>query len=173
MRIHRRASVLATALALAACDLPTGEQHVTAPLFNQGAGQEHAVTGSGHVPSGDGLREFTFHAVRNVDGAARGSYKIEFTATGLFVLVDVTCLSVVGNTGWVGGRIVDSNIPVVRIGTVSYFYAIDNGEGAGAAPDRVSVARLNDVDGEDIRFCTDRPLLLPAFDVQSGNAQVR
>lgn len=171
MRVVRRLLTLAGALGLPACDVPPTSPE-GGPEFSRGAGRD-AVTGSGHVPSGDGLREFTFHALDNGDGTASGSYKIEFTATGLFVLVDVTCVSVVGNTGWVGGRIVDSNIPVVRPGTVSYFYAIDNGEGNGAPPDRVSAARLNDVDGEDIRFCTERPLLLPAFNIQEGNVQVR
>jgi hypothetical protein len=39
--------------------------------------------------------------------------------------------------------------------------------------DRASGVRLNDLDGEDIRFCTDRPLVLPATDIAHGNVQVR
>jgi hypothetical protein len=42
-----------------------------------------------------------------------------------------------------------------------------------APPDRVSIARINDVAGEDQVVCTQRPLLLPAFDIQQGNVQVR
>jgi hypothetical protein len=172
MRTVRRLLLLAGPLALWSCESPTAVPPVTGPQLDLHPAGGHAVTGSGHVPSGGGQRLFTFHARDRGDGTVKGSYRIKFTATGLFVSVDVTCVAVVGNTGWVGGRIADSNIPGVRIGTVSYFYAIDNGEGAGASPDRVSSARLNDVDGEDIRFCTERPLLLPSFDIQEGNVQV-
>jgi hypothetical protein len=40
-------------------------------------------------------------------------------------------------------------------------------------PDRASAIRVNDVDGEDLVFCTDRPLVLPATDIELGNLQVR
>ncbi|MEX2151975.1 MAG: hypothetical protein WD825_01475 [Gemmatimonadaceae bacterium] len=132
------------------------------------------VTGSGHVPVGmtDDLREFTFHAIEHQDGTVSGSYKIERTDTGAYFVVQVTCLAVVGNTGWVAGIISETNAPGVSVGTVSYFWARDNGEGDGAQPDIVSLARINDRAGEDQLFCTNRPLLLPQLTVQRGNVQV-
>ena len=166
-----RVGVVALAAVLAACERI--QESPTGPVSLSSSASGPAVTGSGHVPSGAGLREFTFHAKQKPDGSVSGSYKIEFTATGLFLQVDVTCVAVEGNTGWVGGRIVESNIAAVIIGSVSYFYAIDNGEGQGSPPDRVSSARINDVDGEDLRFCAERPLLLPSFNITNGNVQVR
>lgn len=163
---------LAITAAVAACDSGSANSP-SAPTAVLAMGRESAVTGSGHVPSGSGLREFTLHATRKVDGSVNGSYRIEFTATGLYFVVTVTCMAVEGNTGWVAGIITETNWSIIRLGTVSYFYAIDNGEGAPAVPDRVSSARINDVAGEDLRFCTERPLLLPAFDVQLGNVQVQ
>jgi hypothetical protein len=160
-----------TALSLAACG-PDSASLPSAPDPLLAAGRESAVTGSAHVPSGTGLREFTFHATRKSDGTVRGSYKIAFTATGLYFVVSVTCMVVEGNTGWLAGIISETNWPVIQLGTVSYFYAIDNGEGGQAAADRVSSARINDAAGEDLRFCEERPLLLPSFDIQEGNVQV-
>ena len=57
--------------------------------------------------------------------------------------------------------------------TVSYVYAIDNGEGANAPADVVSVARVNDRPEAAEEFCTTRPLALPPRDVVNGNLQVR
>lgn len=171
MRSACPAILTLAALSLAGCTEDASPP--LAPDIQLSAGLESAVTGSAHIASGTGLREFTFHATRKEDGSANGSYKIEFTATGLYFIVSVTCMAVEGNTGWVAGIISESTLPIVQVGTVSYFYAIDNGEGGQAAPDRVSIARINDVAGEDQVFCTQRPLLLPAFDIQQGNVQVR
>lgn len=132
-----------------------------------------AASGSGHVDFGDGLRVFTFHAKEMKNGSAKGSYRIHLTSLGLFFEVDVTCVSTEGSTAWVAGIISDSNADFIEIGSVSYFYAIDNGEGAGSPPDVVSTARINDVAGEDLAFCRDQILLLPSFPIQYGNVQVR
>jgi hypothetical protein len=131
----------------------------------------HHVIGSGHVVQGAGLREFTYHAVEQPDGAVSGSYKVVLP-NGLFFEADVTCLAVVGNTGWVGGTIRASNAAVVVIGSTSTFYAIDNGEGADA-PDIVSTATFNGAAGADLAFCANRPLVLPPLTVAEGNVQVR
>jgi hypothetical protein len=156
-------------LALAACGAEPADPSAPTPLL--ASVRESAVTGSGHVPSGTGLREFTFHATRKVDGSVHGSYKIEFTGTGLYFVVSLTCMAVEGNTGWLAGIISETNWSVIQVGTVSYFYATDNGEG-GDVPDQVSSARINDRDGEDLVFCSERPLLLPSFAIQNGNVQV-
>lgn len=129
------------------------------------------VVGSGHVASAAGLREFTFHAVQQPDGGVTGSYKVVL-ASGLFFEADVTCLAVEGNTGWVAGTIRATNAAVVVVGSTSMFYAIDNGEGDGAA-DVVSTAAFNAGAGADLTFCADRPLALAPFQVTDGNVQVR
>jgi hypothetical protein len=81
-------------------------------------------------------------------------------------------MTVEGNTAWVAGHISDTNAGFVTVGTVSYFYAIDNGEGGNAPADVISTARINDVAGEDQLFCADKPLLLPSFPIEQGNVQV-
>jgi hypothetical protein len=173
----RSCACVTVAITLAACaSEPAGR--LTEPAGepasrNAGRALSH-VTGSGHTNIGltDDLREFTFHAIEHPDGSVTGSYKVERTDTGQYFLVDVTCLSVVGNSGWVAGRIVETNIATVRVGTVSYFFADDNGEG-GDTPDVISIARINDRDGSDVEFCTTHPRRLPTLVIAEGNVQVR
>jgi hypothetical protein len=131
----------------------------------------HAAVGSGHVQSPAGLREFTFHALESPSGDASGSYKVVL-ASGLFFETDVTCLAVDGNTGWVAGTIRATNAAAVVLGSVSTFFAVDNGEG-GEAADVVSLAAFNLADGADLAFCDERPLALPQLSVTDGNVQVR
>ncbi|HXV86560.1 MAG TPA: hypothetical protein VD793_07665 [Gemmatimonadales bacterium] len=171
MRVMCTNVAVLAALAVVACDPASMNDVEDAPAFGVAANGDHRVVGSGHVEQSAGLREFVFHALQDADGNAKGSYTITLPS-GVFLTVNVTCMSVVGNTGWVAGRIAETNSSAIRVGSVSYFYAIDNGEGDGV-PDRVSAARINDVDGEDVLFCANRPLLLPSLTVTDGNVQVR
>ena len=174
MKLHRLFSMCAAVLVCAACtEDPTGSATPALTTSFAPSTEARLASGSGHVPFGSGLREFTFHAKDNGDGTATGGYKIELTALGLFFEVDVTCMAIEGNTAWVAGHISATNAGFVEVGTVSYFYATDNGEGAGAPVDVVSTARINDVAGEDIEFCADRPLLLQSFPIEQGNVQIR
>ena len=157
---------------LVACQPSTSGSPLTGPLFNV-VGSPVIASGDGSFEAGDGLRNFTFHAIQHPDGSVSGSYRNLRTDLGTVIDVEVSCMSVVGNTAWIGGHIVASNIPTVVIGSVSYFYAIDNGEGEAAPADIVSVLRINDAQGRDVEFCTNRPLLLPPRTVQCGNGQIR
>jgi hypothetical protein len=146
-------------LAMMGC---AGPEAVLAPL--DGAATVvpgHHVVGSGHVQTVAGLREFTFHATEPPDGGVSGSFE-----------ADVTCLSVAGSTGWVGGTIRATNAAAVVVGSGSTFYAIDGGEGDGSA-DVVSLAAFNLGAGLDQAFCADQPLALPPLAVTDGNVQVR
>jgi hypothetical protein len=148
----------------------------TAPALDLQAAAVSApaiVSGAGHIEAGDGLRNFTFHAIRLPDGTVEGSYQITRTDLQSTFSVDVSCLTVVDNRAWIGGHIAATNDPAIRVGSVSYFYAIDNGEGSGAAADVVSLARINDAEGRDIEFCTTLPTLLPPRLVQLGDVQIR
>jgi hypothetical protein len=75
----------------------------------------------------------------------------------------------------VGGIIQNSSNPIVRDGTSSYFYVVDNGAGANGGvnpPDVVSALRLNDVVGAEQEFCTGMPLTLPSRAIDDGNIRV-
>ena len=169
MRMHRSFVLALVTCAAGACtdpSAPTGQ----APSLTAGS-PGHRVVGSGHVQGATGLREFTFHAVEHPDGGVSGSYKVVLP-NGLFFEVDVTCMAVDGNTGWVAGTIRATNAAVVVVGSRSMFYAIDNGEGNGP-PDIVSLAAFNFPAGTDLAFCANRPLELAQLTVTDGNVQVR
>lgn len=174
MTLLRLTMCSAIAFGLTACDGTTTEPPIPelaasfAPAVNSGL-----ATGSAHVPAGEGRRVFTFHAKQDGVGGATGSYRIRLTEPGLFFEVDVSCMAVVGNTAWIAGHISNTNAGFIEVGSVSYFYAIDGGEGTDAPADVLSTARINDVEGEDRLFCQDRPLLLPSFPIEQGNIQVR
>lgn len=170
MKHHRSLLLgLATISVVACSDTPTSIA-AEGPEFGIAA-VGHLVAGSGHVETAEGLREFTFHAVEAPDGSVGGSYKIVLP-NDLFFEADVTCLSVDGNTGWVGGVIRETNAGIIVVGSTSWFYAIDNGEG-GSEPDVVSIAAINGAEGADIDFCEDQPLGLPPLTVTDGNVRVR
>jgi hypothetical protein len=179
-RIHFSVAALAVSLVGCQADAPSVPRTMASDLASAtrtaSAGDAGPrVVGSGHVSVGltDDLREFTFHAVTHPDGSVTGSYRVERTDTGVFFTVEVTCMSVVGNMGWVAGIITETNAPAVRVGTVSYFWARDNGEGDDAQPDVVSTARINDAAGRDVEFCTNHPTVLPPNTVEFGNVQIR
>lgn len=171
MNSPRLTVACAVALAAASCSNPSALPELEAPSLSVAAGGPRVV-GSGHVQQAAGLREFTFHAFEQPDGSATGSYKIVLPS-GAFFEANVSCLSVDGNIGWVGGVIRDSNVPAVILGSTSMFYAIDNGEGEDAAPDIVSVAVFNGAAGADLAFCANQPLELAPLTVNDGNVQVR
>lgn len=157
----------------AVVDPPAPTKAADAGVSKQG-GVVASATGSGHYTAGDQIRTLAFNAVKKADGSVAGSYQINVHVLDLWFHVDVTCLETEDNTAWIGGIISQTNRPdFIQVGSVSYFYAIDNGEGKAAPADVVSVARINDRDGADEEFCTLKPLLLPPRPVEKGNVQVR
>lgn len=161
---------------LAAC-ADTGEVLTPPELAASRAGGVVAsATGSGHYPSGGELRTLAFSAVAGEDGSASGEYQVTLHAIDRFFHVSVTCLVVRNDTAWIAGVIDRTNHPAIVPGRVSYFWAVDNGEGDGAV-DIVSTARINDPPGEDRRFCSLTPDAafsgLPGNAIQHGNVQVR
>lgn len=182
MRIHRLLLSITALLVVAACSdvaepaaPEIGPLSAVAPATShvgaQASATQHRVTGSGHVEAGDGIREFTFHAVERPDGSVDGSYKIVLP-NGLFFEADVTCVAVNGDTGWVAGVIRDTNAGIIVVGSTTMFYATDGGEGADAT-DVVSVAAFNGAEGADLAFCEDQPQELAPMTVTQGNVQVR
>ena len=178
--VHRRlSSGLVVLFTLACADSTTAPDHRLATLGTPAAntvGVLASASGSAHrirpLPDGE-LWVLSFNAEKRDDGTVTGYAHIDRKDLGWAWDVEVTCMEVVGNTAWIAGIIRNATGGVARDGTVSYFYVIDNGEGEGAPVDRASAVRLNDIDGEDLRFCNLRPLLLPASDIAHGNVQVR
>ena len=151
----------------------TSDAAAVAHLTASDNGVVASATGSAHRIRGEELWVLAFNAVKREDGTTTGEARIDRKDLGLSWNVGVTCLSVKGNTAWIGGIIRNARGPVIRDGTISYFYVVDNGEGDGDQPDLASAVRANDLAGEDQRFCDLQPLLLPATPIAHGNVQVR
>jgi hypothetical protein len=178
--VHRRlSSGLVVLFTLACTDSTTSPDSrsmaLGGPTANS-AGVIASASGSAHrirpLPDGE-LWVLSFNANKRADGTVTGYAHIDRKDLNVAWDVEVTCLEVVGNTAWIGGIIRNARGGVPQNGTISYFYVIDHGEGDNASLDRASAVRLNDIDGEDLRFCSLRPLLLPASDIAHGNVQVR
>ncbi len=160
------------------CHVDASPDRFISPLLSGQAGGGVLLTGAGHtdLPISGDMRNFTFHVRKDADGNVSGGYRVHRHDIDAWFTVDATCMEVVGNTAWVGGIIADTNVPnIIRVGAVSYFFATDDGEGAGAA-DRVSRARTNDAAGQDRNFCNLKPTGI--FDpnpltILQGNVQLR
>jgi hypothetical protein len=168
---------------MAACDSPSepgaGQGPGVEPDGNYVVVSDEAIievaSGSAHRSALGAPVILSFSATKRADGTVKGQYYFRAIGTNpdQWLRVDVTCMTIVdGNKAWVAGVTVDAFLPAL-IGRVSYFYAFDNGEGANAEPDIVSLVRANDVDGADLEFCTDLPTILPNAEVLHGNVNIR
>ena len=166
-------------LSLAACSQGSRSASPLVPSGVTGAASEGVVqsaSGSAHrirpLPDGE-LWVLTFNAEQRADGTVTGTAHIDRKDLDAAWDVEVTCMSVVGNRAWIAGIVRNARGAIPRDGTVSYFYVTDNGEGANSALDRASAIRINDLPGQDLAFCTDRPVVLPDSVIAHGNVQVR
>jgi hypothetical protein len=116
-----------------------------------------------------------FTAKRYADGSVSGRFEYHQVVEGesFNFNVDVTCFKVYdGNRAKIGGVIVNSNDETQPPGRFAWFQVFDNGEGAGAPPDRSSLTGFGD-EAANEAFCNSPNL--PRFgpwDVE-GNVQVR
>jgi hypothetical protein len=141
------------------------------------------VSGSGHVMRNltgeDELTTFSYNATARADGTAHGKYQYHFRAADFFIHGTVTCASVAGNAGWVGGVIdkIVSGDPADQslVGTEIWWRVVDNGEGANAAAD-LTTSLLFAVPGLPITaesWCRNQDVRGVMRDVLHGNIQVR
>jgi hypothetical protein len=147
-----------------------------------GAGAEgptivQSATGSGHFQftSDTGvtdLRTFSFEVRKLSDGTASGNAQVNNRATGQTLNIHIDCLNVLGNIAVVSGIAWSATGPGNTNGDGAIFVVEDNGQGANAAPDRVTYAYTGsglvctDVNSPDD---IDNSLF---YDVDGGNVQI-
>jgi hypothetical protein len=140
-----------------------------------GNGVVALATGAAHrirpLPDGE-LWVLSFNAEKRADGTVTGYAHVDRKDLDVAWDIEVTCMSVVGNTAWIAGIMRNARGGLPRDGAVSYFYVVDNGEGSDDPPDDASAIRLNDREGQDAEFCELRPLALPRTPIAHGNVQV-
>lgn len=166
--------VLAIAAVAACSKLPT------APSASPVAGGElsaqgvtTSVVGSAHRLSGGQQRAVAFNAMVLPDGTVSGEAQINVRALDAWWHTQIECVTIVGNRAFLGGSITAASDARVTVGTKSYFWVEDHGEGANAPPDVVSLAGVNETQQGLDDFCNLVQNLLPGTDVLRGNVQIR
>ncbi len=140
------------------------------------------LTGSGsHIrigAEGEELTTFAFSALRRADGGTTGQWQYHFRAAGFSMHGDVSCLTIDGNEGWVGGTItkVLSPDPADQelVGVEMWWRSRDNGEGSAAPPDSTTGLGFAFV-GSTITaesWCRDQPEALVLREVAAGNIRI-
>jgi len=187
MRKYSMAAGLVLASLVSGCaadTVPTSSVSVdVTPRLASGSQVVTQVVGSGHVMrnlgAGDELTTFSYSALGRADGSASGQFQYNFRAADFSMHGTVSCVSIAGNQGWVGGNItqIHSGDPADQalVGTEVWWRVIDNGQGAGALPDQTTSLLLARRGGTitSESWCRDQPPLAPARDVLHGNIQVK
>jgi hypothetical protein len=183
MRPFQSLTVLGIALVLTGCAEPT------TPVEPAGSGESIArapaglkLTGSGHHSRTVGgiteLTTFSFNAIEGPNGTT-GHFQYDFRANGFIVSGPITCVTSNGNQAWVGGvvdRVITDN-PAFEslLGLEMWWRSIDNGEGAGAAPDSTTGLGFG-FPGSVITaasWCANQNVALVLREVEGGNIQLQ
>ncbi len=90
------------------------------------------LTGGG----GAGGETFAFNAQKRADASVKGQAEMTWLG-GVKIHLEVSCLSVWGNSAWAGGVTTRSNDPDLPVGTEFWWRTVDNGEGSGAENDAI------------------------------------
>ncbi|MGD2070267.1 MAG: hypothetical protein PVI57_16445 [Gemmatimonadota bacterium] len=190
------ALVAALAVGVTACQDSTGPTQPpsramsTVTSADAETGVVASATGSGHVKQPDaGIRKFTISALKRADGSVSGQYDLKSGPQDLLKEFEVsppllsfhgtiTCMTVIGNSAYLGGT-VDSHINGdLYFGTDDFtgvaIELIDNGDGPDSAPDQISsvAVYLPTTPSTPQDYCDD-PAPGSVFPIEQGNISVR
>lgn len=128
-----------------------------------------SANGQGTLTVGDQTRHFSFHAMTASNGTVSGSGVLTYTAGGVQSKFDINCMTVVGNEATMSGVVTQSdNIPV---GYPVWFKAVDNGEGANATEDQLTLLTYW-INGAAVT-CAPNYFGTPLNPIEGGNIQVK
>jgi hypothetical protein len=113
------------------------------------------------------MRTFQFSATAK-DGTVTGQFQYRILGTRYWGQGEVTCMTIVGNTAYIGGVYTRAWSPN-SIGNEKVFVVKDNGAGPNALPDKITYI----YDGDAQAFCANPPAWEPMVDVDKGAIVVR
>jgi len=148
-------------------------------------GGNPGAAGHANLTVGDGLtRTFSFTAVQHRDGTVTGQGAVNNPSFPIRLHFAIDCLKFEdGNRVIASGPVTRSSDPgTIGIGRISVFAVEDNGEGADAAPDRITTIPDYDpprscnefsVSGDGLRDDTAGAIVRPWRVIEAGQIQVR
>ena len=148
-------------------------------------GGNPSASGHANLSVGDRqTRTFSFIAVEHRDGTVRGQAQVNNPSFPIRVHFTIDCLKFGGvNRVIASGPITRSSDPgTIDVGRISVFAVEDNGEGANAAPDRITTIpdyappkSCNDFSVSDsgLRDDTTATVVRPWRAIEAGQIQVR
>ena len=135
------------------------------------------VSGSGQITYLGEQRVFTLNANSGADGTVSGQMEVQNRAQDHNFHGSVVCVGSYGNVAFAGVHITDSNDPAL-IGVDGILTVVDNGEGAGAAPDQISLFTYSYPLATQQAWCAAgfglafQQSFLALYPVEGGNIQV-
>lgn len=166
-----RVLVAATfALAVTACsDTAVQPTEIADAVFQAGGNSGPSANGAGHFDITGDLRTFSFHANTAKDGSVSGQAQVNNRDQSVVTHMAVNCLRVAGNRAFMSGVITKASDPAIE-GRGALWSVQDNGEGANAPPDRISLVFVGGPGGLPHNWCQAGP---PPVNVVDGNIQVK
>ena len=165
----KRASIIASLVALlvtAATALAGGNGVVASANGDYGFSGQAA--GSTFV-----IGPFTWDVQVKADGSVKGQFDYTQVRDGVTLSASgsLTCAFIEDDHVWVGG-VIEASSRASLVGLDMWFQALDNGEGANAAPDMSSTLGAAAAPAGQ-QYCDDHPPVRFPFLVGEGNLQVR
>ena len=108
-----------------------------------------SATGAGHFSYDGGLRTFSLGAVTHQDGSVTGQAQVNDRGDGVIAHITLDCLEADGNIAYMSGIISDSSRPSL-VGDEAWFSVQDNGAGANASPDLISLVFFNSTPDQNL-----------------------
>jgi hypothetical protein len=128
-----------------------------------------SANGQGTLTVGeDQSRHFAFHVNTMPDGSVQGSGELTYTGGVLKIKFDITCLSISGNMASMSGVVTSHDTNPELVGSGCRFRVVDNGEGANASADQMSLLQIGLPVGIP---CVTVPIALNP--IEGGNIQVK
>jgi hypothetical protein len=142
------------------------------------------ASGHANLTVGDGqTRTFSFTAVQHRNGTVTGQAEVNNPSFPIRVHFAIDCLKFDGNRAIASGPVTQSSDPgTIAVGRISVVAVEDNGEGANAAPDRITTIpdyappkSCNDfsVSNSGLRDDTSGEVVRPWREIEAGQIQVR
>jgi hypothetical protein len=133
------------------------------------ANGQGTLTFDGIPIAGEGFRHFTFHAREKSNGTVEGSGVLTYTGGVRKMSFNIECLAINGNVAVMSGVITRDNQIPANEGLLCWFKVVDNGEGAGADPDEITLF----YSGTNPGFFTCVNHMEPLYAIEGGNIQVK